>query len=332
MRRRDLLGLVGGGLVLPPFSVAAQQSKTASALGRVPRIGFIAPGSQETAQGSLDAFREDLRPLGSGEDSNPVIVDRWAEGQAERLPGLAKQLIGSQVDALVTVGSAATLVAKSATSRVPIVFVAVADPVGQQIVSSLARPGGNATGLALDSLELITTRLRLLKEVVPRLGRLAVIVRNDPGLEQRLLDLRRVAEPMAIKVREFEAPTGGALQRAFMWLVNDRSDAIYVASGPLGPAKRADIIALAAKARIPAIYPFRAFPAAGGLMSFGTDEKDLFRRAAIMVDKILKGSKPSELPVEQPTKFELIVNLSTAKALGLTLPESILAQANEVIE
>jgi putative tryptophan/tyrosine transport system substrate-binding protein len=208
--------------------------------------------------------------------------------------------------------------------------VAVADPVGQQIVNSLARPGGNATGLAQDSLELITTRLRLLKELVPKLSRLAVIVRNDPGLEQRLLDLRRVAEPMAIKVREFEAPTGGALQRAFMWL--DRSDAIYVASSPLGPAKRADIIARAAKARIPAIYPFRAFPAAGGLMSFGTDEKDLFRRAAIMVDKILKGSKPSELPVEQPTKFELIVNLSTAKALGLTLPESILAQANEVIE
>jgi ABC-type uncharacterized transport system substrate-binding protein len=229
-------------------------------------------------------------------------------------------------------GSAATLAAKSATFRIPIVFVAVADPVGQQIVNSLARPGGNATGLALDSLELITTRLRLLKGLVPKLSRLAVIVRNDPGLEQRLLDLRRVAEPMAIKVREFEAPTGGALQRAFMWLVNDRSDAIYVASGPLGPAKRADIIALAAKARIPAIYPFRAFPAAGGLMSFGTDEKDLFRRAAIMVDKILKGSKPSELPVEQPTKFELIVNLSTAKALGLTLPESILAQANEVIE
>jgi ABC-type uncharacterized transport system substrate-binding protein len=286
----------------------------------------------DNSQALLDAFREGLSGLGREEVSHPVILDRWAEGQVERLPDIAEELIGSEIDLLLTVGTPATLAARSATSRIPVVFVGVGDPVGRGIVNSLARPGRNTTGLALDSLDLITTRLQLLRELVPKLSRLAVIVRNDPGLEQKLLDMRRIAERMDFKIREFEAPTGQALGLAFRWLVNDHSDAVYFASGPLGPAKRAEIIALAGKARIPAIYPTRAFPTAGGLLSCGTDEKDLFRRAATIVDKVLNGAKPADLPVERPTKFELVVNLKTARAIGLTIPQSLLARADEVIE
>jgi len=332
MRRRGLLGLFSIAMALPPVVLAAQQNARPASQERMPRIGFIAPGSQENSQGLLDAFREGLSGLGREEVSHPVILDRWADGKAERLPDIAEELIGSEIDLLLTVGTPATLAARSATSRIPVVFVGVGDPVGQGIVNSLARPGRNVTGLTLDSLDLITLRLQLLQELVQKLSRLAVIVRNDPGLEQRLLDIRRIAGRMGFKTREFEAPTGQALGLAFRWLVNDRSDAVYLASGPLGPAKRAEIIALAGKVRIPAIYPTRAFPAAGGLLSCGTDEKDLFRRAATIVDKVLNGARPAELAVEQPTKFELVINLKTAKALGLTVPQSILARADEVIE
>jgi ABC-type uncharacterized transport system substrate-binding protein len=329
MKRRDLLAVFTAAMALSPVVVDAEQ-RTKPLSQSVPRIGFIASGSRDTNQSVLDAFRDGLSALGSV--GNPVILDRWAEGEADRLPGIAEELIGWKIDALVTVGTPATLAARKASTRIPIVFIGVGDPVGQGIVNSLARPGRNATGLSLDSVDLITTRLQLIQELVPNLRRLAVIVRNDPGLEQKLLDVRRIAERLGLRTREFEAPTGQALGLAFQWLVNDRSDAVYLASGPLGPAKRAEIIALAAKARVPAIYPSRAFPVAGGLMSCGTDEKNLLRRAASIIEKILNGAKPSELPVEQPTKFELVANLSTAKALGLTVPEALLARADEVIE
>jgi putative ABC transport system substrate-binding protein len=214
----------------------------------------------------------------------------------------------------------------------PIVLVGIGDPVGLGIVNSLARPGGNVTGLSLSSIELSVKRLQLLQELNPGLGRVAVIMRNDPGLEQRSLDIRRTANRMGLEVVEFVVTTGRALELAFMWLRSDRCDAIYLASGPLGPAKRATIIALAAESRIPAIYSFRVFAAAGGLMSFAANEDHLFRRAAIFVDTILKGANPADLPVEEPTKFELVINRKTAKALGLVVPQSLLARADEVIE
>lgn len=297
-----------------------------------PRIGFIAPGSGATDQGPLVALREGLRALGWTEGDNCAILDRWAEARTERLPAIARELVGSGVDILVTAGTLATRAATSATTTLPIVMVGVGDPVAIGLVDSLAQPGGNITGLSLSSLELIAARLQLLRELVPRMHRIAIIVRNDPGLEQKLADIHGSAGRMGVEAVELEANSGRALEFAFTRLRNDRCDAIYIASGPLGPAKRAQIIAAAAQSRLPVIYSFGIFPAAGGLMSFATDDNDLFRRAAGFVDRILKGANPADLPVEEPTKFELAINLKAAKALQLTVPPSLLARATTLIE
>jgi putative ABC transport system substrate-binding protein len=313
-------------------AAAVLLSRPALAARRIPRIGFIAPGSRKSNESLLDAFRDGLDDLGWAEDGSLVVLDRWAEARTERLPEIARELIGAGIDILVTAGTPATLAARSATATVPIVFVGVGDPVGAGIVNSLAQPGGNATGLCLNSGELIAKRFELLRDLIPGLRRVAVIARNDPGVEQRLLDIRTIADQMGIKVVEFEAATGGALELTFRWLRSDRYDALYVASGPLGPVKRAEIVALAADARLPAIYAFTVFPAAGGLVSFAADETDSFRRAAMFVDRILKGARPGDLPVAPPTRFELTINLKTAQALGLSVPEKVLVAANEVIE
>jgi putative ABC transport system substrate-binding protein len=299
---------------------------------KIPRIGFMGLGSRQMNHSLLDAFRNGLDLLGWADNVDLIILDRWAEDRTERLPSIASELIGSGVDILVTAGTPATLAARSATATIPIVLVGVGDPVALGVVNSLARPGGNATGLSLSSSELIVRRLQLLQELIAGLGRVAIISRNDPGLEQRLLDIRINADRIGLKVVEFVATTGRALELAFMWLRSDRCDALYLASGPLGPAKRAQIIRLAAESRIPAIYSFRIFAAAGGLMSFAPDGNDLFRRAATYVDMILNGANPADLPIEQPALFELVINLKTAKALGLTVPQSLLVHADEVIE
>jgi putative ABC transport system substrate-binding protein len=303
-----------------------------AAAASIPRIGVIGPGPGAASRSALDALRDGLRALGWTDGANLVLLDRWADERAERLPGIARELVGAPVDILVTAGTLATLAATSATATIPIVMVGVGDPVAIGVVNSLARPGGNATGLSLSSPELIAWRLRLLRELLPVLRRVAVIVRNDPGLEQKLLDIRYAAEQMGIEIVELEANSGRALAFAFTRLRNDRCDAIYVASGPLGPAKRAEIIALAEEARLPVIYSFSLFALAGGLMSFATDDSDLFRRAATFVDRILKGAKPAGLPVEPPTKFELVINLKAARALKLAVPTSLLARANQVIQ
>ncbi len=293
MNRRDVLRFaVGTAITCNPALAAAT----------VPRIGFIGPGSGMASQRSFDALRDGL------------------------------ELIVAAVDILVTAGTLATLAATSATATIPIVMVGVGDPVALGIVESLAQPGGNATGLSLSSVELIGQRLELLRELVPNLDRVAIIVRDDPGLDQKLLDIRNVAEQLGLDVLEIEATTGRALEFAFTRLRNDRCDAIYVASGPLGPAKRAEIIALAADARLPVIYSYGQFAVAGGLMSFAADESDLFRRAATFVDRILKGANPAGLPVEPPIKFELVINLKAAKALRLSVPRSLLARADQLIQ
>ena len=323
MRRRDFLLLAAGAATAWNPAVAASGN---------PRIGFIGAGSGVADQRFVDALRDGLRSLGWTDGGNLVLLDRWAEERTERLPGIAKELIGSAVDILVTAGTAATLAATSATATIPIVMVGVGDPVAIGAVDSLAQPGGNATGFSLCSIELIAKRLQLLKELIPSLHRVAIIVRNDPGLEQKLADIRSSADQMGLEHVELEATSGRTLSLAFTRLRNDRCDAIYVASGPLGPAKRSQIIALAAEFRIPVIYSFRIFSVAGGLMSFATDDNDLFRRAATFVDKILKGANPADLPIQQPAKFELVINLKTAKALGLTIPPSIRGRADEVIE
>jgi putative ABC transport system substrate-binding protein len=323
MRRRDLLLLAAG---------TATTRNAASADTNPPRIGFVQVGSPQDNRGLFDAFRENLAALGWADGGNIVVLDRWAEERAEQLPGIVKELIGSGVAILVTAGTSATLAAKRATATIPIVLVGVDDPVALGVVASLAQPRGNATGLSLSSPEVIGTRLQLLQELVPRLRRVAVIVRGDPGIEQKLQDIRAITAQMKIEPLMLQATTGTALELAFARLRIERCEAVYVASGPLGPAKRAQLIALAAESGLPAIYSFRVFPVDGGLMSFGADYRDLFRRAAGFVDKILKGTKPADLPVEPPRKFDLTVNLKTAGALGLTIPSTILARADEVIE
>jgi len=323
MQRRDFLRLA---------SAAAMAWKPAAADVEIPRIGFIQSGSRQEKQSLLDAFGENLSALGWTHSGNIAVLDRWAEDRTEALSGIVKELIGSGATILVTAGTPATLAAKRAGATIPIVLVGVEDPVSLGVVESLEQPGGNATGLSLTSSEVIAERLELLRQLVPGLHRLAVIVRDDPGLDQKLQDIRRDARRKGIEPLMLEATTGKALELAFARLRADRCEAVYVASGPLGLAKRAGIIALAAESRLPAIYSFRIFPVEGGLMSFAADYGDLFRRAAGFVDAILKGASPAAVPVEPPRKFDLTVNLKTARALGLTIPATILASANKVIE
>jgi putative ABC transport system substrate-binding protein len=323
MRRRELL------LV----TAATAMAWNAAAVGvEISRVGVVQAGSRQENQSHFDAFRDQLGALGWTDGGNIAIVDRSAEDSAERLPGIVEELIGSGVAVLVTVGTPATLAAKRASATIPIVLVGVDDPVALGVAKSLAQPHSNFTGLSLTSSELIAKRLQLLQELVPRLRRLAVIVRGDPGVEQKLQDIRNNAARSGIEPLMLEATTGTALRLAFARLHVERCEAVYVASGPLGPAKRAQLIALAAESRLPAIYSFRVFPVEGGLMSFGADYGDLLRRAAGSVDKILKGAKPADLPIEPPHKFDLTINLKTAKALDLAIPPTMLARADEVIE
>jgi putative tryptophan/tyrosine transport system substrate-binding protein len=323
MRRRDLLLLAAG---------AAMTRNRALAESNTPRIGFVQVGLRQDNQGHLDAFRENLAALGWTDGSNIAVLDRWAEERAERLPGIVEELIRSGVAILVTAGTPATLAAKRASATIPIVLVGVDDPVALGVVASLAQPRGNVTGLSLSSSEVIAKRFQLLQELASGLRRVAVIVRGDPGIEQKLQDIRATATQMRIEPLMLQAGTGTALELAFARLRGERCEAVYVASGPLGPAKRAQLIALAAESRLPAIYSFRVFPVDGGLMSFGADYRDLFGRAAGFVDKILTGAKPADLPVEPPRKFDLTVNLKTASGLGLAIPPTLLARADEVIE
>jgi ABC-type uncharacterized transport system substrate-binding protein len=323
VRRRGFLLLAGATAIA--WHPAAAEVK-------VPRIGFIQAGSRQENQSLLDAFRGNLAALGWTDGSNIDVLDRWAEERTEQLPAIVEELIGSGVTILVTAGTSATLAAKRASATTPIVVVGVDDPVSLGVVDSLGRPGGNVTGLSLISSEVIAERLDLLRELVPGLHRLAVIVRDDPGIEQKLQDIRSDAQRKGIEALMLEATTAKALELAFARLRADRCEAIYVASGPFGPVKRARLIALAAQSRLPAIYSFRIFPLEGGLMSFAADYGDLFRRAAGFVDRILKGAKPAAMPVEPPRKFDLTVNLKTAKALDLTIPAAMLAAADKVIE
>ena len=299
---------------------------------KVPRVGFIHTGSRQANQSALDAFHANLAALGWTDGSNIAVVDRWAEDRTEALPAIVKELLGSGVALLVTAGTPATLAARHASTTIPIILVGVDDPVSLGVVETLGQPGGNVTGLSLTSSAVIAERLELLQQIVPSLRRLAVIVRDDPGLEQKLQDIRSSAQRKGISSLMFEATTAKALELAFARLHTDRCQAIYVASGPMGPVKRARIISLAADARVPAIYSFRIFTVEGGLIAFAADYGDLFRRAADFVDRILKGANPATLPVEPPHKFNLTVNLETAKKLGLTIPPTILAAADEIIE
>jgi putative ABC transport system substrate-binding protein len=315
------------GILLAPLSAEAQQAK------KVTRIGFLASSSAERLKSRLPAFQQSLSELGYLEGKNIIIEYRYAEGKFERLPDLAAELVRLKVDVLVAEGAPAAHAAKNATSVIPIVMGNAADPVGTGLVASLARPGGNITGLSDFNLGVVTKRLELLKEVVPSASRVAVLLNpSNPTNPLQLKEIQAAAPALGVTLLSLEAKRADDIDRAFTTMRRERPGALVVIGDPMFGTHARRIVELAAKSRLPAIYASRISIDTGGLMSYGTNFDDLYRRAATYVDKILKGTKPSDLPVEQPTKFELIINLKTAKALGLTIPRSVLFRADQVIQ
>jgi len=315
------------GLVLAPLAADAQQ------VAKVPRIGFL-DGHSPRKGGNIDAFREGMRKLGYIEGQSIVIEWRWAEGSLERLPALAAELVRLKVDVIVaSSGTPATVAAKNATTTIPIVFTSVGDPVAQGLVASLARPGGNLTGLAVMSTELIAKCLELLKEAVPAISRVAVLWNPaNPAFEVLMKDMEVPARRLDMKLQPVGVKSPSEFEVAFTRMKREHADGLLVQADSMFIINRQQLADLAARHRLPTMYRDLRMVEAGGLMAYAPDVPDMFRRAATYVDKILKGAKPADLPVEQPTKVELAINLKTAKALGLTIPQSILIRADQVIQ
>jgi putative ABC transport system substrate-binding protein len=303
--------------------------------GKIFRIGFLDGSTASGSTGLLEAFRQELTKLGWIEGKNITIEYRFAEQKFERLPELAADLVRLKVDLIVVTSPRPALVAKSATSTIPIVMVSVGDPVAAGLVASLARPGGNVTGFANLQPELNTKRLEILKDAVSKLGRVGLLWPHGAtiGVDLQLKEIRPAAVALKLNLEEIETQVDAkSLESAFQTAKQKQVGAIMTVSGPLFFAERKRIVELAVKYRLPAIYPQDEFVEAGGLMSYGADYDDLYRRAAIYVDKILKGAKPADLPVQQATKFEFVVNLKAAKQIGLTIPGRVLERANQVVK
>src|SRR6266542_1139443 len=315
-----LLGCVG--------MAQAQQPK------KVPRIGFLSSLSHQAVANRIEAFRQGLGELGYAEGKNILIEWRYAEGKTERLPELAADLVRLKVDVIGTGGPAVNRFAKEATASIPIVLTFDNDPVGNGFAASLARPGGNITGLSTLAPELSGKRLELLKEIVPRLSRVAVFGTSTiPGNAQSLKEVEFAAGAFGVKLQYLDVLGPKDIETAFRTAGKGRADAVlWLVAAAVASAHRTKIADLAVKGRLPVIYPGRSYVEAGGLMTYGVNVEDLDRRAATYVDKILKGAKPADLPVEQPTKFELIINLKAAKQIGLTIPPNVLARADRVIK
>jgi putative ABC transport system substrate-binding protein len=300
---------------------------------KIPRIGILAPGSSTfPASARYDSFRQGLRELGYIEGKNIFIEIRYAEAKQDQLSDFATELVKLKVDVIVTATTPGVLAAKNATSAIPIVFAAVGDPVRRGLVSGLARPGGNITGLSILETDLFGKRLELLKETFPKITRVAYL--RDPGSPPSApsTELREAARALGLQLQSLDVRSAKDFDGAFEAVLKERAQALTTAAGPVININQQRIVAFAAKNRLPAIYPYSEFIDAGGLMFYGVNFSDLFRRAATYVDKILKGSKPAELPVEQPTKFEFVINLITAKQIGLTIPPNVLARADRVIK
>ncbi len=311
-----------------PFAVEAQQA------GKVWRIGFLEAGSSSVNGHFLDAFRQGLSELGYREGQQIAIEDRWAEGRNERFPALAAELTRLNVAVIVTASTPATLAAKNATKEIPIVMTLVSDPVGAGFVASLSRPGGNITGMASIANEVVSKQLELLKEAIPQVSLVAVLW-NPANPAFQTLQLREAevaAKALGVRLQILEARSPDDLDATFAALTGRQAGALLVLADGMFFRHRARITGFVAKHRLPAIFQGKENVEAGGLMSYGVSIPDMFHRAASYVDKILKGAKPADLPVEQPTKFELIINLKTAKVLGLTIPQSLLLRADQVIE
>ena len=328
MRRRDFITLVGGAAVGWPLSARAQQT------GKVSRIGYLGVSSASLERRDLDAFRQTLRDLGHVEGENITIEYRWAEGDDSRLPSLAVELVQLKVDVIVTEGTPGTLAAKQATNTIPIVFASSGNPVETGLVASYARPGGNVTGFTISGAQVETKRLQILKDVVPGLSRLAVIWNSaNPGVVIFYQQTQAAAAALGVTLQpKVEVRSADDFERAFSTIGAARPNALIVVADRFLLAHRKEIVAFAAASRLPGMYPYKEFVSAGGLLSYSPNDIDQFRRTAIYVDKILRGAKPADLPVQDPTNYELVINLNAAKALGLEVPFHIQQLADEVIE
>jgi putative ABC transport system substrate-binding protein len=330
MQRVGLAVVLAVSLIHAPLDAEAQQTT------KIARIGYLASNLAGSPPSSREAFLEGLRDLGYVEGRNVVIEYRDAAGKDDRLSALAAELVALKVDVVVAAaGTLAALAAKQATNSIPIVFIAVGNPVSSGLVAGLARPGGNVTGLSAVSPDLVSKWLELLTQAVPGISHVAYL-RQPGGLgeadKEVLAQAKAAAQALGVRLQLVEARGPDDLARAFSEMTRARAGALIVLSTPMLSSERRRLADLAVKRRLPTVFPFRSYVDAGGLMSYGLNVEDLFRRAANYVDRILKGTMPSDLPVEQPTKFELVINLKTAKALGLTIPHSLLLRADQVIQ
>jgi putative ABC transport system substrate-binding protein len=326
-RRRLVLALMAGALTAPFASFAQQPTKSA-------RIGFLAPTSPQVLSTRLQAFRDGLRELGYVEGKNLQLEVRWGEGKLERLPTLADELVQAKVDVIVAATSPSVVAARQATQTVPIVMPVSSDPVGDGLVASLARPGGNITGLSLMAPELGQKRLQLLQETFPKVSRAVAVLWNPAyvGMRARFEQAQVAAPAAGLTVRSVEVRDTHELDVAFEAIIREHPDGLLLLADPFTFSQRARIVEFGAEQRLPVIYESSDFVDVGGLISYGPNINDMYRRSATYVDKILRGAKPADLPIEQPTKFELVINMRAAKALGITFSESILLRADRVIE
>jgi putative ABC transport system substrate-binding protein len=327
MRRREVIAILGGGVVGWPLAVGAQQKA-------VPVIGFLGSTSPGPYAPYLAAFRQGLSETGYVEGQNLAIEHRWAEDRLDRLPAMAADLVDRKVDVIVTIGGTPpALAAKHATPAIPIVFIGAADPIGSGLVASLARPGGNLTGFSVITTELTPKRFELLSELVPQAKVFALLVNPyNPASEPLVREAQAAARAKGVQLQILKAGAESEIDGAFASLVRQQVGALIVAGDAFFLSRRDQLVALASRNAVPANYAGRGFAAAGGLISYGVNLAAVFRDSGICAGRILRGEKPVDLPVQLPTKFELVVNLKTAEALGVTVPPSILARADEVIE